>query len=132
MLQDLTGKLGAALGVASNVTIDGVAKYAKVAGKISTAITVGNIGYEIFTKKPYINEITSKLFWGYYESESFDLTVERFLAYTTITQELIDLGIITYTTSWGIVDDYKVDWDRYKEYFEELGICAKDIGEMIK
>lgn len=41
------------------------------------------------------------------------------------------MEIITYTTSRGMVDNFEVDRDRFKEYFDEPGISAKGIGEMI-
>lgn len=56
------------------------------------------------------------------------MTVEKFLAYSSVTKDLIENGIITYTTEWGVFKGYTVDWDMYHEYFDRLDFCAADIG----
>ena len=65
LAQDIATTLGASLGAASFAA--GASKFAAVAGRISTVLTIGNIGYEIFSDKSYVNQITANVFDGYYK-----------------------------------------------------------------
>jgi hypothetical protein len=137
MYQDIAMKISASLSAADVAArlggITGPAgKLASTAGKASYLFTLANIFYETRDERPYYNEITADLFRGYYESASFETTTARFFAYELITEDLVKNGIVTYEANWGYFKGYKVDWDKYREYFEKLGIASKDIGQMIQ
>jgi len=128
MWQDIATKVGATAQTAS--LLGGVSKFAKVAGNISTAITISNLSFEFFINDSYINQITHKMYDSYYSSDSFDTTLTNFVAYAAIVKDLVDKGIVTYNKDWGIVKDLKIDWDRHDSYFDDLGIHPKEIAEI--
>jgi hypothetical protein len=66
-----------------------------------------------------------------YPTFSCKTTVANFVAYAAITKDMIDKGIVVYSTSWGSVIDIKIDWDRYNRYFEDLGITTKQVADYV-
>jgi len=136
LYQEIGTRVGASLGASSTAAdlagISGNAgKLAKLAGRISTIATASNLVYMALDNRPHYNHITARVFGSYYGSSSFETTAARFLAYSVITEELVEVGAITYQTKWGIVDSFSIDWDKFNTYFDELGVTAKDFGQLI-
>ncbi|MCL1834899.1 MAG: hypothetical protein FWG48_01950, partial [Oscillospiraceae bacterium] len=129
MIQNIATNLGAAAGAVS--IIGGASKLAKLSSAISAIITGGNLVYELLSDSSYINQITHSIFSPYYPTFSCKTTVANFVAYAAITKDMIDKGIVVYSTSWGSVIDIKIDWDRYNRYFEDLGITTKQVADYV-
>jgi Na+-transporting NADH:ubiquinone oxidoreductase subunit NqrF len=92
----------------------------KYAGWISNVITGGSVVYELLSNSTYINQITDGIF--NISSKSREGVTAKYVIYSGFVQTLVDKKIVTYTTSWGTLDDYKVDWDKFDKLKKELKI----------
>lgn len=129
-VSDYNSYISGSLGVLGNLSKLG--KIAKISGYLSTVLTTISVYKEFNSDSCYMNDIASQVFDGYYQSKSFETAAKRLALYSTITLDLVEKKVITYTKDFGIATKIKINWTKFDEYFKQLGMPAADLGKSIK
>ncbi|OPX41877.1 tRNA(Glu)-specific nuclease WapA precursor [Ruminiclostridium hungatei] len=105
----------------------------KVAGAVSSIITLFDVGSAIFGDSAEINQITDRMYGSMIKSDTREGAVAKYTIYSGFVKKLVDNGSITYKTTWsGSVKDLKIDWDKVNRTKVDLGLDTDLVQELYK